>query len=76
MSGYCGRLAPTPTGLLHLGHAATFFTAWRRAREAGGRLLLRIEDLDTARCKPFFAGAIVRDLAWLGLSWDGEVVFQ
>jgi len=75
-SGPCGRLAPTPTGLLHLGHAATFSTAHRRAREAGGKIFLRIEDLDPHRCKPEFTRAALEDLKWLGLDWDGEPVFQ
>lgn len=76
MNGYCGRIAPTPTGLLHLGHAATFHTAWRRARSVGGRLVLRIEDLDPVRCSAAFATAAIEDLAWLGIEWDGEPVFQ
>ena len=71
-----GRLAPTPTGLLHLGHALTFSTAHRRVRDAGGTLALRIEDLDPLRCKPDFARAAMEDLLWLGLDWDGEPVFQ
>jgi glutamyl/glutaminyl-tRNA synthetase len=71
-----GRLAPTPTGYLHLGHAATFAEAHRRARAAGARLHLRIEDIDTVRCRPEFAAAAIEDLAWLGLDWDGETVFQ
>lgn len=75
-SGYRGRLAPTPTGLMHLGHARTFLEAQRRAREAGGRLYLRIEDLDQARCKPEFVAALEEDLAWVGLSWEPEVVAQ
>jgi glutamyl-Q tRNA(Asp) synthetase len=70
------RFAPSPTGYLHLGHAASALIAWRRAREAGGRFLLRIEDLDPARCRPEFAAAIEADLAWLGLDWDGEVRVQ
>jgi glutamyl-tRNA synthetase len=73
---YIGRIAPTPTGLLHAGHAATFATAHRRAREAGGEILLRIEDLDPHRCKPEFAQAAMEDLKWLGLDWNGEPVFQ
>ncbi|HJQ58982.1 MAG TPA: tRNA glutamyl-Q(34) synthetase GluQRS [Vineibacter sp.] len=67
------RLAPSPTGYLHLGHAFSALTAWRRARDAGGRFLLRIEDIDIRRCKPAFEAAIVEDLAWLGLDWDGAV---
>jgi glutamyl-Q tRNA(Asp) synthetase len=70
------RFAPSPTGLLHLGHAVSALTAWRRAREAGGRFLLRLEDIDPARCRPEFAAAIVEDLAWLGLDWDGPVRVQ
>jgi glutamyl-Q tRNA(Asp) synthetase len=70
------RFAPSPTGLLHLGHAFAALTAWRRAREAGGRFLLRLEDIDTARCRPQFAQAILDDLQWLGLDWDGEVRVQ
>ena len=73
---YRGRIAPTPTGFLHLGHAATFSSAHRRARETGGEILLRIEDLDPRRCKPEFATAAMEDLKWLGLDWDGEPVFQ
>ena len=66
------RFAPSPTGYLHLGHAFSALFAWRRAREAGGRFLLRLEDIDPARCRPEFAAAIVEDLAWLGLDWDGD----
>ena len=73
---YRGRIAPTPTGLLHIGHAATFSTAHRRAREAGGEILLRIEDLDPQRCQPKFATAAMDDLKWLGLDWDGDPLFQ
>ncbi len=67
---YRGRLAPSPTGFLHLGHARTFAIAQRRAEDAGGALLLRMEDLDRARCRPEFAEAIVEDLRWLGLRWS------
>jgi glutamyl-Q tRNA(Asp) synthetase len=70
------RFAPSPTGYLHLGHAFSALTAWRRAREAGGRFLLRLEDIDPTRCHPEFAAAILEDLAWLGLDWDGEVRVQ
>jgi glutamyl-Q tRNA(Asp) synthetase len=67
------RFAPSPTGYLHLGHAYSALDAWRTAREAGGKFLLRIEDIDRTRCKPEFTDAILEDLAWLGLDWDGEV---
>ena len=70
------RFAPSPTGFLHLGHAFSALFAWRRAREAGGRFLLRLEDIDPTRCRPEFADAILEDLAWLGLDWDGEVRVQ
>jgi glutamyl-Q tRNA(Asp) synthetase len=70
------RFAPSPTGHLHLGHAHSALLAWRLAREAGGRFLLRIEDIDPARCRPDFTAAILEDLAWLGLDWDGEVRVQ
>ena len=65
-----GRLAPSPTGLLHLGNAWAFLLAWLSARTQGGRVLLRMEDLDPQRSRPAFADAIVEDLAWLGLDWD------
>ena len=64
------RFAPSPTGLLHLGHARVALDAWRRAGAAGGRFLLRIEDIDAARCRPEFAEAIVEDLRWLGITWN------
>lgn len=67
---YRGRLAPSPTGYLHVGHACTFWQAQERAREAGGQLVLRIEDLDEARCRPEFRDAIIEDLSWFGLQWD------
>jgi len=67
------RFAPSPTGELHLGHAYSALIAWRRAREAGGKFLLRIEDIDIRRCKREFEAAILNDLKWLGLDWDGEV---
>jgi len=70
------RFAPSPTGYLHLGHAMSALFAWRLAREAGGRFLLRLEDLDPARCRPEYAEAVLEDLAWLGLDWDGEVRIQ
>jgi glutamyl-Q tRNA(Asp) synthetase len=70
------RFAPSPTGRLHLGHAHAALTAWRTARAAGGRALVRIEDIDPARCRPEFTEAILEDLAWLGLDWDGPVRVQ
>lgn len=71
---YVGRLAPSPTGALHLGNVRTFMIAWLRARAAGGRMLLRIEDLDHPRDKPGAAAQAVEDLRWLGFDWDGEAV--
>jgi glutamyl-Q tRNA(Asp) synthetase len=70
------RFAPSPTGFLHLGHAHSALAGWRRARAAGGRFLLRIEDIDPLRCRPEFTAAIEEDLAWLGLYWDGPVRVQ
>jgi len=67
---YRGRLAPSPTGYLHLGHARTFWLAARRARDSGGALVLRSDDLDAARYRMDFAEAMLADLRWLGLSWD------
>ena len=67
---YRGRLAPSPTGCLHLGHARTFWTAQERARENGGTLVLRNEDLDRARCKPEFVAAMLEDLRWFGCEWQ------
>ncbi len=68
--GYRGRLAPSPTGLLHIGHACTFWTAYRRAREHDGVLVFRDEDLDPRRSKAQFAQAMVEDLHWLGIEWQ------
>jgi len=67
------RFAPSPTGRLHRGHAYSALMAHRAAREHGGRFLLRIEDIDTTRCRPEFEAAILEDLAWLGLSWEEPV---
>jgi len=63
------RFAPSPTGRLHLGHAYSALLAYQTARKNSGRFLLRIEDIDTTRCKPEFEQAIYQDLAWLGLTW-------
>lgn len=70
------RFAPSPTGALHAGHAVAAIAAHDRARDAGGRFLLRIEDIDTGRSRPEHVAGILADLEWLGLRWDGEVVFQ
>ena len=67
---YRGRIAPSPTGFLHIGHAVTFWHAQERARAAGGKLILRIEDLDRDRCRREFADAMIEDLHWFGLNWD------
>ena len=70
------RFAPSPTGRLHLGHAWSALLAHDFARERGGIFLLRIEDIDPGRSRPEHVEAIVEDLAWLGLNWDGEMLFQ
>ncbi len=70
------RFAPSPTGALHLGHAWSAVQAHARARAAGGRFLLRIEDIDGTRSRPEHVAGILADLRWLGLDWDGEVVIQ
>lgn len=67
---YRGRIAPSPTGYLHLGHARTFLIAAERARGFGGRLIFRNEDLDEERCRPEFVSAMFEDLRWVGISWD------
>ncbi|MDP2847511.1 MAG: tRNA glutamyl-Q(34) synthetase GluQRS [Humidesulfovibrio sp.] len=65
-----GRLAPSPTGLMHLGNAWSFLLAWLAARAAGGQVVLRLEDIDPERSRREFADDILRDLRWLGLDWD------
>ena len=70
MTTYRGRIAPSPTGFLHLGHARTFWTAQQRAETRGGTLVLRNEDLDRDRCKPEFVTAMYEDLRWFGLRWQ------
>lgn len=67
---YRGRIAPSPTGYLHLGHARTFWTAQERARKAGGTLIFRNDDLDGARCRTEFADAAIENMRWLGLDWS------
>lgn len=73
---YTTRFAPSPTGHIHLGNAFSALTGWTRARERGGRFLLRIEDIDRARCRPEHEAALMEDLRWLGLDWDGPVLRQ
>ncbi|MEO5718174.1 MAG: glutamate--tRNA ligase family protein [Chthoniobacterales bacterium] len=73
---YRGRLAPSPTGFLQVGHAATFWRAQERSRARNGSLILRIEDLDRERCRPEFRAALVEDLAWFGLRWEGAPIWQ
>ena len=67
---YRGRIAPSPTGYLHLGHARTFLIAAKRARQFGGKLIFRNEDLDPDRCRAEFVSAMYEDLRWLGISWS------
>ncbi len=69
MTGYRGRIAPSPTGYLHLGHAMTFWRAQERAKQHDGQLILRTEDRDRARCRPEFKNALLEDLRWFGLCW-------
>jgi glutamyl/glutaminyl-tRNA synthetase len=69
-STYRGRIAPSPTGFLHVGHARTFWTAFARARAAGGVLVLRMEDLDAERSRAAYAEAAIEDLHWLGIEWQ------
>ena len=67
------RFAPSPTGYLHLGHVRSALEGWQAARDEGGRFLLRIEDIDQTRCRADYEAAIIADLEWLGLLWDGAV---
>jgi len=67
---YRSRIAPSPTGYLHLGHARTFWTAQERARAHHGALILRNEDIDRSRCKPQFVSAMLEDLRWFGFDWQ------
>src|SRR4051794_15373234 len=76
LSDYRGRIAPTPTGDMHVGHARTFMMAYRRAHEAGGQIVLRIGDLDPERCRSEFTDRTIEDLRWLRIQWDQEPVFQ
>jgi glutamyl/glutaminyl-tRNA synthetase len=70
MAGYRGRLAPTPSGHLHIGHARTFWIAHLRARQFDGKLILRIEDLDRQRCKTPYVDDLIEDLEWIGIQID------
>lgn len=72
----CGRFAPSPSGRMHLGNLWSCLLAWLSARSAGGRIVLRLEDLDPDRCRPEFCQQVMQDLDWLGLDWDGEPVYQ
>ena len=74
MTPYVGRLAPSPTGALHLGNVRTFMIAWLRARSQGGKVILRMEDLDHPKDKPGAAAQAIEDLRWLGFDWDEEYV--
>ena len=74
--GIVTRFAPSPTGPLHLGHAFSALQSHDRARAAGGAFLLRIEDIDGTRSRPEHVAGILDDLSWLGLDWDGDVLFQ
>jgi glutamyl-Q tRNA(Asp) synthetase len=73
MSAPVFRFAPSPNGYLHLGHALSALINFDMARAVGGRLLLRIEDIDRARCRPEYEAAIYEDLAWLGIAWEEPV---
>ena len=70
---FATRFAPSPTGRLHKGHAFSALTAWTAAKAAGGRFVLRIEDIDPTRCRPEYEAGILEDLAWLGLDWETPV---
>mgnify|MGYP003473083833 FL=1 len=65
-----GRFAPSPTGYIHLGNVWSALLAWLQVRQAGGTLVLRIEDIDEQRSKPIYTQALMEDLHWLGLNWD------
>ena len=70
-----GRFAPSPSGRMHLGNLWSSLRAWRAARSAGGRMVLRLEDLDPDRCTQAWCDQVMRDLEWLGLDWDNEPVY-
>lgn len=72
----CGRFAPSPSGRMHLGNLWSCLLAWLSARAVGGRMVLRLEDLDPDRCRQDYCDQVMRDLEWLGLDWDNEPVYQ
>ena len=72
----CGRFAPSPSGRMHLGNLWSALLAWLAARSRGGRMVLRLEDLDPDRCTQAWCAQVMRDLEWLGLDWDNEPVYQ
>ena len=76
MTKFITRFAPSPTGYLHLGHAYSALFAYEKAKQSGGRFILRIEDIDQTRCKKEYITAIYEDLKWLGLSWEEPVRIQ
>lgn len=71
-----GRFAPSPSGRMHMGNLWSCLLAWLSARSAGGRMVLRLEDLDPDRCRREYCDQVMKDLEWLGLDWDGEPVYQ
>ena len=75
-SPVCGRFAPSPSGRMHLGNLWSCLLAWLSARSVGGRMVLRLEDLDPDRCRQEYCDQVMRDLEWLGLDWDNEPVYQ
>src|SRR5947199_10332958 len=76
MAPVTGRLAPSPTGAQHVGNARTYLIAWLSARARGGRVVLRLEDIDSPRVKPGAAAQALEDLRWLGLDWDDGPIVQ
>ena len=72
----CGRFAPSPSGRMHLGNLWSCLLSWLAARSQGGRMVLRLEDLDPGRCTQAWCDQVMRDLEWLGLSWDNQPVYQ
>ena len=75
-SAVCGRFAPSPSGRMHLGNLWSALLAWLAARSQGGRMVLRLEDLDPDRCTQAWCDQVMRDLEWLGLTWDNQPVYQ